>query len=301
MKIGIIGGTGLYALDSLAGVGRGEVDTPFGSPSDAFVTGTLDGVEVVFLARHGEGHHILPSELNHRANIFALKTLGVERVIAVSAVGSLREELAPGDLVLVDQYVDRTKRGGEHHTFFGNGAVAHVGFGDPTCSVLRDEIFNEANAVLPNKPKTGLANRPPRIHPSGTYINMEGPAFSTRAESFLYKSWGMDVVGMTNLAEAKLCREAEMCFCAMAFVTDYDCWHDVHEAVSVQMILDVLSRNAESAKEILSRVIPVCGREHEPACGCRNALAMALVTDPSIVPVETKEALRPLVGKYWTG
>ncbi len=297
MKIGIIGGTGLYAMDSLEETERVEMDTPFGKPSDAFVTGTVAGCETVFLARHGQGHHILPSEINHRANVFAMKKLGVERLIAVSAVGSLREELAPGDLVLVDQYVDRTKRGGDH-TFFGNGVVAHVGFGEPTCAALRDEIFTEANTVLSSKPKTSLASRPPRVHPGGTYVNMEGPAFSTRAESFLYKSWGMDVVGMTNLAEAKLAREAEMCFCTLAFVTDYDCWHDVHEDVSVQMIVEVLRRNAETAKEILGRIIPLCGGQTELSCDCRNALAGAIATDESVMPAETKNALEPLIGRH---
>lgn len=301
MKIGVIGGSGLYEIESLENAQTVEVETPFGAPSDSFVTGTVAGTEVAFLARHARGHRLLPSELNHRANIFAMKKLGVDRLISVSAVGSLREELVPGDLVLIDQYVDRTKRGGGEHTFFGEGIVAHIGFSDPICADLAERIRPEAEAVLAEKPARALADRAPTVHAGGTYVNMEGPAFSTRAESLLYRSWGMDVIGMTSLAEAKLAREAEMCLSVMAFVTDFDCWHDVHEAVSAQMVFEVLMQNAETAKEILTRAIPAAAQATGEECGCRTALDTALLTPRDAMPEKTQKKLAPIVRRAFSG
>lgn len=294
MRIGIIGGSGLYEMEGLEDPRTLEVSTPFGDPSTSFVIGTLDGVDVVFLARHGAGHTILPSEINHRANIFAMKKIGVERVLSISAVGSFREQLAPQDLVLVDQYVDRTKAS-DRQTFFGNGIVAHIAFGEPVCAQLREAVFHAAGPVLAAR-ANGINNRPPRVHAQGTYLNMEGPAFSTRAESYLYKSWGMDVIGMTGLAEAKLAREAEMCFCSLAFVTDYDCWHGVHEDVTVQMVMDILHRNANAAKEIIRRAVPVIGEDGARTCDCNESLANAILTHSSAVPAETKQKLNPILG-----
>lgn len=295
MKLGIIGGSGLYDMEGFRNVTRCDAGTPFGQPSDALICGTLNGVEVVFLARHGEGHTIMPSEINHRANIYAMKQLDVDRIISISAVGSFRDDIAPRDIVMVDQFVDRTKRSSVH-TFFGDGIVAHIAFGEPVCTTLRESVGKVAAEVLAER-EAGPGGRLPRVHKAGTYLNMEGPAFSTRAESFLYKSWGMDVIGMTNLAEAKLAREAEICFCAMAMVTDYDCWHDEHEAVSVELVVETLKENAAAAKDIIHRVAP-CLESHA-ACPCHSALDHAVITDPGKFPRETRGKLALMLDKYY--
>ncbi len=281
-KIGIIGGSGLYdmKMDNRKEV---EVSTPFGLPSDSFITGKLNGKEVVFLARHGRGHRILPSELNYRANIYGMKKLGVSHIISVSAVGSLREELKPQDFVLPDQYVDRTNQA-RKMTFFGDGIVAHIAFGEPVCERLRNILYKSAQDL------------DIRIHNGGTYINIEGPAFSTKAESFLYRSWGMDVIGMTNLAEAKLAREAEICFASIAAITDYDCWHKSEEAVTVEMILENLNKNAENTKRIINRAITLIPEDED--CPCQHALKDAIITSFEAIPDELKKKLDIIIGKY---
>lgn len=291
MKIGIIGGSGFYQMDGLSQVESLEIQTPFGAPSDAFVHGVIAGRDVYFLPRHGRGHRILPSEINHRANIFAMKQLGVETVLSISAVGSLREHLRPRDLVLPDQYFDRTKQSREH-TFFGDGLVAHVAFGEPACPALRAVIADCASKVV-------LRREPPsdvRIHVGGTYACMEGPAFSTKAESGINRQLGCDVIGMTSLPEAKLCREAELCYQSLAMVTDYDSWHDVEEHVSVDMILGHLAANSKLALEILQELIPMLPQH--PDCGCRMALAAAIATDRKSISSELITRLGPLVSKY---
>ncbi len=282
IRIGIIGGSGLYDMAELADRETRVVTTPFGEPSGPYVVGTLRGVRVAFLARHGAGHRLLPSELNFRANIFGFKQLGVERLLSASAVGSLRETYRPLDIVFPDQFLDRTRL--RHSTFFGNGIVAHVGFAHPVCEDLRHVAADAAEAV-------GAT-----VHRGGTYVNMEGPQFSTLAESRLYRSWGMDIIGMTNLQEAKLAREAEICYTTMALVTDYDCWHPDHDHVTVEMILDNLTRNAATAQAVIAETV---GRLHaERACACGSALATAIVTRPEHVPAATKTALAPIIGKY---
>lgn len=291
MRVGILGGSGVYDLGGLKDVERKSVKTAFGDPSDAYVCGTLEGVDVCFLARHGAGHHIMPTEINHRANIMGFKMLGVDRVLSISAVGSLRETIHPRDIVLPDQYFDRTKQS-TAHTFFGNGLVAHVTFGDPACEGLRRIIARVVTEVLAEVP----AEKRPSLHVGGTYVNMEGPAFSTRAESNVYRSFGFHIIGMTSLAEAKLCREAEICYQAMAMVTDYDCWHDHEEAVSVEQIIGHLRANNTLAQHILTRLVPRIAGSRE--CRCAYALEHALITARSAIPPETLEALRPIVGKY---
>ncbi|NQT93642.1 MAG: S-methyl-5'-thioadenosine phosphorylase [Lentisphaerae bacterium] len=289
MKIGIIGGSGLYDLDGLENIHRQSVTTAFGEPSDEYVCGTLSGQEVFFLPRHGRGHSIMPSEINHRANILGFKMLGVERVISVSAVGSLRLELRPRDMVLPDQYFDRTKKSLEH-TFFGGGVVAHVSFGQPTCESLRASISEAAARVI------GAAGTDTRVQDRGTYVNMEGPAFSTKAESNVYRQWGFDVIGMTSLAEAKLCREAEMCYQSMAMVTDYDCWHEGEEDVSVERVIEHLVANTSLAKEILTDAFREMPAERECACG--SALKNALITRPEAITGDARDRLELIVGKY---
>ncbi|MBI5686461.1 MAG: S-methyl-5'-thioadenosine phosphorylase [Verrucomicrobia bacterium] len=282
MKIGIIGGSGLYDIEGFTQRKEVRVKTPFGAPSDACVTGKLAGRDVVFLPRHGRGHRILPSELNHRANIWAMKKLGVTHIISVSAVGSLQERYKPLDIVLVDQFFDRTKKSLEH-TFFGRGIVAHVGFADPLCGGLRSLLANcsrEAGAT---------------VHVGGTYVNMEGPAFSTRAESNSYRKLGFDVIGMTNLGEAKCSREAEICYQTMAMVTDYDCWKEHEEAVTVEMIIQNLNQNAATAKKIVQMAV---GRIEEKDCSCQHALATAVITGKKLWPPKTKRELAPLLKKY---
>lgn len=282
IRIGIIGGSGLYDMAGLEERAEVAVATPFGDPSDKLVTGTLAGKRVAFLARHGRGHRLMPSELNFRANIYAMKTLGVERILSVSAVGSLRESIAPLDIVLPDQFLDRTR--GRVSTFFGDGLVAHISFGDPVCPDLMDQVLrSSAAAGFPAKK-------------GGTYVCMEGPAFSTRAESMLYRGAGMDVIGMTNLQEAKLAREAEICYVTIALVTDYDCWHDSHETVSAEMILGNLERNCRAAEAILART--VADLDGERKCSCGDALKYALITRPEAVSPEAKARLAPIVARY---
>ncbi len=282
VKVGIIGGSGLYDMAELTDREEVSVDTPFGSPSDKIIVGSLKGRRVAFLARHGRGHRFMPSELNFRANIFAMKLLGVERILSASAVGSLKEELAPLDIVLPDQFMDRTR--GRMSTFFGNGLVAHVSFADPVCPDLMDQVHRAAQAA-------GV-----RVKKGGTYVCMEGPAFSTRAESLLYRSWGMDLIGMTNLQEAKLAREAEICYVTLALVTDYDCWHESHDSVSVDMIIGNLQQNSRNAQAIILRTVENLSEARN--CRCAEALKYALITDRSLIPEETKKKLGCIVGKY---
>ncbi len=281
-KIGIIGGSGLYEMDGLSDVREVVVETPFGPPSDAIVHGRLGATELFFLPRHGRGHRLLPSELPFRANLWALKHLGVERVIAVGAVGSLREEIAPGHLVVPDQFIDRTF--GRSGTFFGNGIVAHVGFGDPVCPVLSESLVTSARRL-------GAT-----VHAAGTYVCMEGPQFSTRAESELYRSWGASVIGMTNLQEAKLAREAELCFATLALATDYDCWkQDAHE-VAIGDVLAVLNANVAMAKHVVHDVVPTLPAT--PGCACARALEHAIITDRAKIPARIKRDLAPIIGRY---
>jgi len=282
-RIGIIGGSGLYSIEGFTRQKWVKVKTPFGDPSDAFLTGELAGREVVFLPRHGRGHRILPGELNHRANVWAMKKLGVQWIISVSAVGSLQAKLKPCDIVLVDQFLDRTKRPVEH-SFFGRGIVAHIAFADPVCEELRKLLFKAAKAEKA------------RVHDGGTYVNMEGPAFSTRAESLANHRDGYDVIGMTNLGEAKCAREAEIAYATMAMVTDYDCWKVDEAHVTVDMIIANLHRNAGQAKAILSRVIPTLPQE--PNWPCHDALRNAIMTEKSLWPVATRKALGPILQKY---
>jgi 5'-methylthioadenosine phosphorylase len=282
ISIGIIGGSGLYDMAELTDREERHVSTPFGDPSAAYVIGTLRGKRVAFLARHGVGHRIMPSELNFRANIYGLKTLGVEYILSASAVGSLKEQYKPLDLVIPDQFVDRTR--GRVSTFFGDGLVAHVGFAHPFCSILREVAFGAARASSAT------------VHKGGTYVCMEGPQFSTFAESNLYRSWGMDIIGMTNLQEAKLAREAEICYTTIALVTDYDCWHPDHDQVTVEMIIANLTQNAKTAQAVIAEA---AGRlPFERTCECATALKHAIITRPDAVPSETLRALAPLVGKY---
>jgi 5'-methylthioadenosine phosphorylase len=282
VKIGVIGGSGLYEMAAITDRKEVEIETPYGRPSDAFVVGTLEAKRVAFLARHGRGHRILPTELNFRANIYAMKLFGVERILSASAVGSLREDLAPLDIVLPDQFIDRTR--GRASTFFGDGLVAHVAFADPICPELLDRVHRSAAAVAVRTVK------------GATYVCMEGPAFSTRAESNLYRRWGMDLIGMTNLQEAKLAREAEICYVTIALVTDYDCWHESHESVTVDMIIANLQQNSRNAQEIIRHTVRELPEGR--SCHCGDALKFALITDRARIPAHTLERLRPIVGKY---
>ena len=282
IEIGIIGGSGLYDMAELTGREEKWVDTPFGEPSGPYVIGTLRGKRVAFLARHGVGHRILPSELNFRANIYGFKLLGAERILSASAVGSLKQEYKPLDIVVPDQFYDRTK--GRISTFFGRGLVAHVAFAHPICGDLSAIAADSAEAV-------GAT-----VHRGGTYVNMEGPQFSTLAESKLYRSWGMDVIGMTNLQEAKLAREAEICYATLALVTDYDCWHPDHDAVTVDLIIANLLQNAVTAQKTIA--VAVERMSGARTCGCKDALATAIITQPAFVPEQTKKDLAPIIGKY---
>lgn len=280
--IGIIGGSGLYSMPGLTEIHEVPQETPFGAPSDAYVLGTLAGKKVAFLARHGRGHQILPSELNFRANIHGFKRLGVERILSVSAVGSLKEEHKPGEFLIVDQFVDRTRH--RVDTFFGDGIVAHIAFADPVCPQL-SEVMAKAcqNAKVVGKR-------------GGTYVCMEGPQFSTKAESNLYRSWGMDVIGMTNLQEAKLAREAEICYVTVAMVTDYDCWHPHHDSVTVDQIVAVLLKNAENACNVVREAVAAMPKER--SCKCGAALAHAILTDKAKIPTETRKRLKLIIQKY---
>ncbi|HVO96468.1 MAG TPA: S-methyl-5'-thioadenosine phosphorylase [Bryobacteraceae bacterium] len=281
-KIGIIGGSGLYSMPGFEAQEERAMETPWGAPSDHYVVGRLAGKEVAFLARHGRGHRISPSELNFRANIYGFKALGVERILSLSAVGSLKEEHKPLDFVLPDQFVDRTR--GRVSTFFGEGLVAHIGFSQPICPQLARVAYAAAQK----------ANVTAKL--GGTYLCMEGPAFSTLAESNLYRSWGMDVIGMTNLQEAKLAREAEICYVTVAMVTDYDCWHPEHDAVTVTDIIANLTKNAENAAKVVAEAVRAMPEARE--CKCGSALAHALITDRKAVPDATRKKLELLVGKY---
>jgi 5'-methylthioadenosine phosphorylase len=281
-EIGIIGGSGLYEMEGFTNAKWVRVATPFGKPSDAFLIGVLEGRQVAFLARHGRGHLLTPSEINYRANIYGMKKLGVERILSVSAVGSLREDYRPMDMALPLQFFDRTR--GRISSFFGGGIVAHVGFSDPMCPAVVDAL------------QTACADAKVTVHLGGTYLCMEGPAFSTKAESNTYRSWGMDIIGMTNLQEAKLAREAEICYATLAMVTDYDCWHPEHEAVTVNQIIDYLNRNVENAQKILR-----AGLRHLPKernCKCGSALGHAIITDRRKISPQAKKRLGLLVTKY---
>ena len=281
-EIGIIGGSGLYAMPGLTDVREERVETPFGEPSEVFALGELDGRRVAFLARHGKGHRILPSEINFCANIFAMKVLGVERILSVSAVGSLKEEHKPTDFVIPDQFIDRTFA--RTATFFGGGIVAHVAFGDPVCGEVAS-AFERACAEAGVVGKRG-----------GTYVCMEGPQFSTRAESNLYQSWGADVIGMTNLQEAKLAREAEICYATVAMVTDYDCWREGHEDVTVDQVVAVIHQNADNAGKVVRAAVAAMPKER--TCRCGSALQHAILTDRKAIPAEARERLSLLLGKY---
>src|SRR5262245_19902139 len=282
VEIGIIGGSGLYDMAELTDRKEQVVETPFGAPSGPYVIGTLRGKRVAFLARHGAGHRVMPSELNFRANIYGFKVLGVQRIISASAVGSLKEEYRPLDILVPDQFFDRTK--GRISTFFGRGLVAHVAFAHPLCGDLSTVAADAAQSV-------GA-----RVHRGGTYVNMEGPQFSTLSESRLYRSWGMDVIGMTNLQEAKLAREAEICYATLALITDYDCWHPDHDSVTVDLIIANLMQNASTAQKTIAEAVSrIAGTR---SCGCQDALATAIITRPEHVPAQIKQDLEPLIGKY---
>ena len=281
-EIGIIGGSGLYSMPGLTEIREETVATPFGDPSDSFILGKLEGRSVAFLARHGRGHKLLPSELNFRANIYAMKALGVERIVSVSAVGSLKEEHKPTDFVIPDQFIDRTFL--RKSTFFGDGVVGHVAFGDPVCATVA-KAASEACAA------TGVVGKL-----GGTYICMEGPQFSTKAESNLYRSWGADVVGMTNLQEAKLAREAEICYATVAMVTDYDCWHPHHDSVTIDQIVAVLHQNAENAAKVVRATVAALPAERK--CACASAAQFAILTQKDAIPQAAKDRLRRLFGKY---
>jgi 5'-methylthioadenosine phosphorylase len=280
--IGVIGGSGLYQMAGLESVREVEVKTPFGKPSDKFVRGVLDGVELLFLPRHGKGHRWLPTEVNSRANIFAMKKLGVERIISVSAVGSLREEIAPGHVVVPDQFIDRTTQ--RPSTFFGKGIVGHVSLADPFCKDLAAKLANAAT-------QEGA-----KVHARGTYLCMEGPQFSTRAESHLYRGWGAAVIGMTNIQEAKLAREAEICFATLALATDYDCWNEAVGNVEIEQVLKVLQQNVELAQRTIRRVVTALSDAR--SCGCESSLKDAIITERTRIPKNVRANLKPIIGKY---
>jgi 5'-methylthioadenosine phosphorylase len=280
--LGVIGGSGLYAMETLKNARQVTVRTPFGDPSDALVLGELEGRDVAFLPRHGRGHRIGPSEINYRANIYAMKKIGAEAVLSISAVGSMKESIRPGDIVIVDQFFDQTKF--RPNTFFSDGVAGHIAFADPVCPHLSGAAFEGSRKVVR------------RVHRGGTYLCIEGPAFSTRAESNIYRKWGVDVIGMTNMPEARLAREAELCYAVLALATDYDCWRDSCEDVSVGAILEVLRRNAENARKIVGEVarrLPLPG-----GCGCGEALKHAVITDRKKIPAAARKRLSLLVGKY---
>ena len=293
ISIGIIGGSGLYDMAELTDRTEERITTPFGEPSAPYITGTLRGKRVAFLARHGVGHRFLPTELNFRANIFGFKTLGVEYLLSASAVGSLKDQYRPLDMLVPDQFVDRTR--GRVSTFFGRGLVAHVGFAHPFCRPLSDIAYRAAQAAGLGA-ATADPSPAPSVHKGGTYVCMEGPQFSTLAESQLYRSWGMDVIGMTNLQEAKLAREAEICYTTIALITDYDCWHPSHEQVTVEMIIANLTENARNAQQVIAEAVAVL--PFERTCECASALKHAIITRSDAIPPEVKRELAPIVGKY---
>jgi 5'-methylthioadenosine phosphorylase len=280
--LGVIGGSGLYRIEGMTGTKEVRVKTPFGDPSDAIVTGEIGGRSVAFLPRHGRGHRLSPTEINYRANVWAMKKIGVKWLLSVSAVGSMKEKIRPGDIVVPDQFYDLTKF--RANSFFGEGVVGHVQFSDPVCPALANAACAAAKKVVR------------RVHRGGTYLCMEGPAFSSRGESLVHRSWGVDVIGMTNMPEAKLAREAELCYATLALATDYDCWHESEEAVTVEAIVAVLTRNVENSKKIVSLVasaLPPKG-----GCGCGDALKHAILTDPKAIPAAAKKRLSLLIGRY---
>jgi len=285
VKIGIIGGSGLYQMPELKDVEEVSVETPFGKPSDAFIVGTLEGERVAFLPRHGRGHKLLPTELPFRANIYAMKQLGVERILSASAVGSLQEQYAPLDMVIPDQFFDRTRARAQESTFFGEGIVGHITFAHPVCGDLGDLLEESCRVAEVN------------VHRGGTYLCMEGPAFSTRAESNVYRSWGMDIIGMTNLQEAKLAREAEICYATLALVTDYDCWHEGHDAVSVEAVVEYLNKNVRNAQVIMREAVRRLSTA-ERGCACGSALKSAIFTPPELWPEATTKKLDAIIKKY---
>jgi len=282
--IGVIGGSGLYEIEGLTNLQEVTVETPFGAPSDTYMTGSLGDAELVFLPRHGRGHRLLPSEVYYRANIYGMKTLGVERIISVSAVGSMKEEIVPGQIVIPDQFFDRTQ-GKRASTFFGDGVVGHVQFADPVCADLSAVLVKSARDV-------GAT-----VHAGGTYLCIEGPNFSTRAESRIYRSWGVDIIGMTNLPEARLAREAEMCYGTVALATDYDCWHEGHDDVSVEAVIAIIQQNVVTAKKIITTVVQNLTQQPKN-CHCDEALKFAIMNYKSLIPSATQEALMPIIGKY---
>ena len=280
-KTGIIGGSGLYELERLENIEEIEIDTPFGKPSDNFIKGELEGKTLIFLARHGRGHRIPPMDLNFRANIYGMKVLGVDRIISISAVGSMKEEIKPGDMVVVNQFIDRTY--GRVSTFFTDNIVAHISFADPVCSELSKILYKASKKIVE------------RTHKDATYICINGPQFSTKAESNVYRTWGVDVIGMTNVNEAKLAREAEICYATLALATDYDCWKE-DNIVSAEEVIKVIKQNVENAKKIIVEAVKLLDFERE--CCCKDALKNAIMTDPNLINEETKVKLKPIIGKY---
>ncbi|MHB8844179.1 MAG: S-methyl-5'-thioadenosine phosphorylase [Nitrospirota bacterium] len=282
VTIGVIGGSGLYEMEGLTGIKTVRVATPFGKPSDEYIIGTLHGKRVAFLPRHGRGHRIMPTDINYRANIYGMKKLGVERIISVSAVGSMKEEIKPGDIVIPDQFYDHTRH--RRSTFFGNGVVAHVGMADPVCGILCKVLIDAGVQVNAT------------VHRGGTYLCMEGPQFSTRAESMTYREWNADVIGMTNATEAKLAREAEICYSTIALATDYDCWHHSEEAVTVEAVLEVMKHNIETSKSMIRKAVQLLPAER--SCGCGESLRNSIMTPEKLIPTKTKKDLSPIIGKY---
>lgn len=282
IAIGVIGGSGLYEMEGLTNVRTARVSTPFGKPSDEYIIGTLHGRQVAFLPRHGRGHRIMPTDINYRANIYGMKKLGVERIISVSAVGSMKEEIKPGDIVIPDQFYDHTKH--RRSTFFGNGVVAHVGMAEPVCAGLSGILIDAGVTV-------GAT-----VHRGGAYLCMEGPQFSTRAESMTYRTWNVDVIGMTNATEAKLAREAEICYSTIALATDYDCWHHSEEAVTVEAVLAVMKHNIETSKSMIRQAVLMLSGER--ACGCGESLRNTIMTPVKLIPAKVKKDLAPIIGKY---
>jgi 5'-methylthioadenosine phosphorylase len=285
VRVGIIGGSGLYQMPELTAIEEVKVDTPFGPPSDAFIVGTLEGERVAFLPRHGRGHRLTPTEVPFRANIYAMKLLGVESILSASAVGSLQEKYAPLDMVIPDQFFDRTRGRVRESTFFGEGIVAHISFAHPVCMRLGDVLEKSCRAA------------DVKAHRGGTYLCMEGPAFSTLAESNVYRSWGMDIIGMTNLQEAKLAREAEICYATLALVTDYDCWHPGHDAVSIETVVEYLNKNVRNAQTILREALKLM-KDSERSCKCGSALQHAIFTAPKLWPDATTKKLEAIIKKY---
>jgi 5'-methylthioadenosine phosphorylase len=284
IRIGVIGGSGLYQMEGMTVREERRISTPFGEPSDVYIIGELEGMPVAFLPRHGRGHRLLPSELNYRANIYGFKVLGVEELVSVSAVGSMKIEYKPTDIVVPDQFFDRTRQ--RANTFFGNGLVAHVSLAKPICPWLIDVAVDAGRAA-------GAT-----VHRGGTYVNMEGPQFSTRAESEVYRQWGVDVIGMTNLTEARLAREAEICYVSLSMITDYDCWHETEEAVSGEAVMEVVRQNVKMSQEVVRQMLSRMAAERKRGCICAEALKYSLITERAMIPAETLKNLEPIVGRY---